>query len=102
MADTLIDAGPTVLTTSAATIVTPATLTVIRQIIVCNETGTTQTVTISKGVDGTGTRLWYQKPVYPGDPWEWSGGIVLPAGTVLQAKASANSALTLTVSGVAT
>ncbi len=105
MADTLVRlAGPAALTDSAATVYTVPALTsaVMRNIHVTNETGTTRTFTMSIGTDGAGKRVFYAVPVLPGDPFDWSGNIPMVAAEVVQAYASAASALTLVVGGIET
>lgn len=102
MADALFRAGPTALTTSAADIYTApgGTEATVRDVHVCNETGTTQTFTLSVGNDGAGKRLYYECEVPPGRPFQRTGAIHLAAGEKIQALASANSALTITLGGV--
>lgn len=94
--------GPTALTTSAATQYTvPAlTTTILRSIHVANEDSSARTFTLSIGTDGAGKRLWKDVTVPVGGSFDWSGFIVLAAGEVIQALASANTALTLVLSGV--
>lgn len=102
MADTLKRlAGPVALTTTPATVYTvpSSTTAVIREIIVCNETGTARTFTLSIGTDGAGKRLFKDATVRAGETVQITGQTVLAAGEVIQAVASANSALTLTISG---
>jgi hypothetical protein len=96
--------GPAALTTVAVTQYTAPLLTTatIRSIHVCNETSADHTFTLSIGVDGAGKRLFKSQPVAANDSFDWSGMIVLGAGELLQALADANTALTLTVSGVET
>ena len=94
--------GPTALTTSAATqyTVPGSTKAILRSIHVANESATERTFTLSIGTDGAGKRLFKDVPVAAGDSFDWSGFIVLDAAEVIQALASANTALTLTISGV--
>jgi hypothetical protein len=93
--------GPTFLTNSAATKYTATSVTaVIRSLHVCNETATTRHFTLSIGTDGGGKRLFHEQPVPPGDPFDWTGSIVLEDTDTIQALAETNSALTLTISGV--
>ena len=103
MADALARlAGPQALTGVAATIYTTpaATTAVVRAVHVVNETTTSAAFTLSVGVDGAGKRFFYAQQVAPGDSFDWSGNLVLAAGDVLQAYASAPAALTITISGV--
>lgn len=105
MADTLKRlAGPSLLTASAATLYTvPASTTAtLRNIHVCNETGTAATLTMSIGTDGAGKRLFMAFPVPGNDVVDWSGMIVMVAAEVIQAFSGTASALTLVVSGVET
>jgi hypothetical protein len=96
--------GPALLTGSAATVYTvPAsTTTVLRNIHVCNETGTAATLTMSIGTDGAGKRLFMGFSVAANDVLDWSGAIIMNAAEVLQAFSGTASALTLTTSGVET
>ena len=96
--------GPALLTGSAATVYTvPAsTTTVLRNIHVCNETGTAATLTMSIGTDGAGKRLFMGFSVAANDVLDWSGAIVMAAAEVIQAFSGTASALTLVVSGVET
>lgn len=95
-------AGPLALANAAATIYTTpaATTTIIRAIRVVNETATAASFTFSIGVDGAGTRIWYQHSVYLGDEFEWTGNMVLAAAEVIQAFASLATTLTITMSGI--
>jgi hypothetical protein len=106
MADVLKRLGstPLALTTTAATVYTaPAsTTTTVTAIHVANEGAAPATFTLSVGADGAGKRFFYGVTVYVGDSFDWGGQLVLAAGEVLQAYASAATALTLTVSGVET
>lgn len=103
MADTLKRlAGPSALTTSAATYYTvpSSTTATLRSIHVCNETATAATLTLSIGADGAGKRLFYQVSI-PGNGFlDWSGVQVMSAAEVVQALSGTSSALTLTISGV--
>lgn len=104
MTDTLARlAGPVALGAAAATIYTaPAsTVVVVRSVRVCNESATQRTFRLSVGADGAGTRFFYDVPVDPTDEgFDWNGSLILAAGEVLQAYASAASALTISISGV--
>lgn len=103
MADTLKRlAGPSSLSNSAATVyTTPAlTTTTIRDICVCNETGSAATFTLSIGADGSGKRLYYQVSIPANSTFQRTGNVVLAAAEVVQAYSGTNAALTLTLSGV--
>lgn len=110
---TVNNPGVTTLTTASQDLYpTPTTGagTVIRSIHVCNISGNVATfnLAISRGTTNladTGANcLFWQVPVSPGLPFDWSGFIHLGfSGTsadILRGLASANSALTITVSGV--
>lgn len=103
MADTLKRlAGPTLLTASAATVYTvPAlTTTVVRNIHVCNETGTAATFTLALGTDGAGKRLYKAVSIPANDSLDVGLSLVLGAAEILQAYSGTASALTLVISGV--
>ncbi len=103
MADTLKRlSGPTALTTSAVTqYTTPGgTTTTIRNLHVCNESGSDATFTLSIGTDGAGKRLYKDVTVPVNDSFDAGLSVVLAATEIVQAFASAGSALTLTISGV--
>lgn len=105
MADTLKRlAGPTALGTSAATVYTvpAATTATVRDVLVCNETGSAATLTISIGTDGAGKRICKDLSIPANTTWQLACGTVLAAAEVLQAYSGTASALTLTVSGVET
>lgn len=103
MADTLFLVGPVELTTTAATVLDVDTLPVtIIDLHVCNESGSARTFTISIGTDGDGKRLFKEFPIEPNGVVQRTGNIPLAVGTIIQAYASANDALTLTMGGVAT
>ncbi len=95
-------AGPVYAAASATTVYTTpaATTTTVRALRVCNETATAASFTLSIGTDGAGKRLWHQYYVQPGDPYDWTGFIVLGTTEVIQVLASTASALTVTISGV--
>lgn len=94
--------GPSALTTSAATqyTVPGSTQTIIRNIHVVNTNATVNSnFSLSIGSDIAATRLFAVTPI-PGSSFlDWSGFIVLAAGEIIQAFASA-ATLTLTISGV--
>ncbi len=94
--------GPTLLTGAAVTQYTvPASTTaILRNIHVCNETGTAATFTMSIGTDGAGKRLFMGYSVAANDVLDWSGFEVLVAAEIIQAFSGTASALTLTISGV--
>jgi hypothetical protein len=94
--------GPTALTTGAVTqyTVPGATTAILRSIHVANESGALADFTLSIGTDGAGKRLFKNQDVPTKGSFDWSGFIVLAAGEVVQALASAGTALTLTISGV--
>lgn len=103
MADTLKRlAGPTQLTNSASTVYTTPALTtaVVRDITVANTTAGAVTFTLSVGADAAGTRLYSAVSIPANSTFQRTGNIVLAAGETLQAYASANSSLTLTINGV--
>lgn len=97
-------AGPVALGTSAATLYTApgGGSAEVRDIHVCNETGTTRTFRLSIGADGAGTRIYYDCEVPPGRPFQRTGNFHLAAGETLQGMASAGSALTITIGGIET
>jgi hypothetical protein len=96
--------GPTALTNAAADqyTVPAATTTTVRSIHVCNETAAQHDFTISIGADAAGKRLFKNQKVDANDSFDWSGNIVLAAAEKIQALADANTAITLTVSGIET
>lgn len=103
MADTLKRlSGPAALTTSAAAqyTVPGSTKAVVRNVHVCNESGSAATVTVSIGTDGAGKRILKGFSVPANGVYDWSGSLVLDAAEVVQALASANTSLTLTISGL--
>lgn len=103
MADTLKRlAGPVALTTSAATVYTVpgSTTTTVRNIHVCNETGTGATFTLSLGTDGAGKRLYKAVNIPANDSLDVGLSLVLSAAEVLQAYSGTGSTLTLVISGV--
>lgn len=103
MADTLKRlAGPTLATTSAATLYTVpgATQAVIRDIIVCNESGSSATFTISIGTDGAGKRLYKGATLAAGSTFQQTGSIILEATEIIQITASANNAIVVTLNGL--
>lgn len=103
MADTLKRlAGPAQLTNSAATVYTVpgGTTTVVRDINVANTTGGAVTFTLSVGADAAGTRLYSAVSIPANSTFQRTGSVVLTAGEVIQAYASAGTSLTLTINGV--
>lgn len=98
MADTAIPIGPTQLTTSAATVYTAgASGGILRSIHVQNASGSDVTFTLSIGTDAAAKRMWDATTIRAnGGTLDWSSNHPIAAGTVVQAKASANSALVIT------
>jgi hypothetical protein len=96
--------GPAQLTNAAATKYTcPAlTVAVIRRMRVSNPTGGAVTFTISIGADASGTRLYDAVSVPAGGAVDIWGPFTLAAAEILQALASANTSLVLTVDGTET
>lgn len=94
--------GPTALTTGAVTQYTApaATTAILRSIHVANESGSTADFTLSIGADGAGKRLFRNQDIPTKGSFDWSGFVVLATGELVQALASAGTALTLTISGV--
>lgn len=98
-------AGPTALTTSAATLYTGpgSTTTTVRNIHINNETSGAVTCSLSIGTDGAGKRfVGPALSVAANSSFDWSGFLILAAAEVLQGLASANSSLTVTISGIQT
>lgn len=106
MPDVGVRVGPTALTTSAATLYTvPASTTLpVRNIHIANESTTTAvTVTLSIGTDGAGKRLLGPGLSLPASSsYDWSGFLIVNAAEIIQALASANTSLTVTISGINT
>lgn len=103
MADTLARVcGPVALAAAAATVYTSTGVTTtIRNIHVTNESGASAAFTLSIGTDGAGKRMFFQVPIGNGTAgFDWSGTLVLAPGELIQAYASAATALTLVMSGV--
>lgn len=96
--------GPAQLTNAAATKYTcpGSTVAVIRRMRVSNPTGGAVTFTISIGADAAGTRLYDAVSVPAGGAVDIWGPFTLAAAEILQALASANTALVLTVDGTET
>lgn len=94
--------GPQLLNTTGGTVYTvPAnTQAVLRDIIICNESGSAATFTISIGTDGAGKRLFKSSSLAANTTFQQTGNITLEAAEVIQAVASANSAIVLTISGL--
>lgn len=95
-------AGPTQLSTSAATAYTvPAsTTTILRNIHVQNGTGTAATFTLSIGTDAAATRFWDALSIPANSALDWSGFLVLATTEIVQWKAGTATALVATISGV--
>lgn len=99
MTDTAKQIGPTQLTTSAATVYTAgASGGILRSIHVQNASGSDVTFTLSIGTDAAAKRMWDAVTIRAnGGTLDWTGFHPLTtASTVVQAKASANSALVIT------
>jgi hypothetical protein len=97
--------GPTLLTNSAATVlssVASGTTITIRDIQVCNETGSDATFTLSIGTDGAGKRLYKSLTIPANGVMSSQRQIILTTGDILQAYSNTSSALTLTISAVVT
>lgn len=95
--------GPAQLAAAAATVYTVpgATTTILRYIRVTNTTGTDRTVTMSIGSDAAATRIFSAVTVLAnGGAIDWAGFIPMSAGEVVQAYASAATALTIVIAGV--
>lgn len=103
MADTLKRLyGPAVLTTSVVTLYTvPAlTSTVLRYIRFVNTTATDRTVTMSIGADAAATRIFAAMTVPANGSMDWTGTIPLVAAEIIQASASAATAINVIISGI--
>jgi|ERR1051325_2516365 hypothetical protein len=94
-------AGPAQVSNTAATkyTVPAATKTVVRQIHVFNPSGSAVSFTFSIGADAAGTRLWDSYSIAAGQPWDHFCYEVLEAAEIIQAFASTNNVLTLTIFG---
>jgi hypothetical protein len=92
---------PTLLTGSAATLYTATGVTAqIREIVVCNTTGSDATFFMSKGTDAAGTR-WYSGLNIPAhDTVHIDCKRTLADTNFIQAYSGTASALTLTVEGL--
>jgi len=96
------------LTTSYATLytvptnITTPTRTYMKQIDVCNTTGSAVTFNLhivpTGGTAGTGNALFYVQNVAANSTFSYSGVQVLPTSSFLSAKAS-TAGLTITISG---
>lgn len=96
-------AGPSQLTTSAATLYTvPASTTcIVRHIHVANTTANVVTLTLGIGAAGTAAnQLFSAYPLNGNAVLDWTGFMVLNAADILSALAGTGSALTITVSGI--
>lgn len=94
-------AGPLLITNAVVTRYTvPAnTKTIIRNIHIANNAGTSVDVTLSIGADAAGTRILDAIPV-PGDTTlDLYGPYVMDAAEILQSNASVTNQLTLTLAG---
>mgnify|MGYP000243344137 CR=1 FL=1 len=94
--------GPTFLGTSAATVYTVPALTtaVMRDVCVCNETGSAATFTLSIGSDAGGTRLYKSVNIPANSTFQRTGNIPLATGEFLQAYSNSGTTLTLTIGGI--
>lgn len=97
-------AGPAYLTNAAATVYTVPALTTatVLEWIFANEDSSAHTITVSIGADAGGKRLWKDVLIPANSTFQVTGNTVLAAAEVIQAYADANSAVTLTMSGVLT
>jgi len=102
VSDALSRIGPSALTNSAATIFTSTGQTTLRSIRVCNETGTARTFDLSIGTAGAGKYLFKGVTVAANDSFGDDLNITLADTEILQALASVNSALTITIGTVVT
>lgn len=93
--------GPTVLTTSAATLYTVpgSTSFYCRYVSVTNVTASTVAFSLSIGTDALGTRWRSNREVLPYKEYDWSGFLFVPTGTVFQAFASVATSLNIIISG---
>lgn len=93
--------GPTQLTNAAATVyTTPAgTQTQVKHIQVANTTGVAHNFTLSIGVDAAGTEVFSGYTIAANGVLSLFVSFFLAATEVLQAKADANTCLTLTIDG---
>lgn len=94
--------GPAQLTATAATLYTvpAATVAILRYIRIANTSGADRAVTLSVGLDATGTRIFTGQNVPANGSLDWSGFIPLTAAEVIQGFAAAASALTVILAGV--
>jgi hypothetical protein len=93
--------GPTALTVSAVTQYTaPAAGSVLTWVHAVNESGAAQTFRVSLGTDGAGKRIVHDVSVPVGGMVGLPVWIPLTSGEVLQALASAGTAITLVLAGV--
>lgn len=104
MADTLKRlAGPEALGTTPATVYTAGptlTSSTVREVNLCNVTGSPATFTLSLGIDAPGTRLYAAITVPGNTTVVKTGNTVLGPNEILQASCSPANAITLTISGV--
>ncbi len=93
--------GPSFLTTSAVTqyTVPASTRTVIQRIHISNASGAPVTFTMSIGADAAGARLYDGVSIAAGRTYDAYGPFTLEAAEIIQALASANSALVIEVTG---
>lgn len=104
MTDTANRAGPTLLTTVAATIYAPTGVTGnLLTIHVVNDTAAPVTLTMSIGADALGKRFFpigFQVPA--NGTADWDGFMPIHSGEIVQAYAGAANALTVTMGMVET
>jgi hypothetical protein len=104
---TPVQLGQAQLTTSYSTVYGPvpgATTVIVKEIIVCNTTGSAVVLDISYvpsgGTAGVANNILSQEQIGAYSTVAFSFSSVLPTGATIQARASAGSALTVTASGV--
>ncbi len=91
--------GPVSLSTSAQTVYTSAADTVVTRGRVSNPTGSTQTFTMSIGVDAAGTRIYSATPILAGRALDIYGPLSLADSEIIQAFGSSSS-LVLELNGL--
>ncbi len=96
MPDTAQRLGPQLLTSSSALLYTAPSSAVLRTIQVANNSGISRALTISIGVDGSGTRLVSSLTIPANGTYTWTGFLPLATSETIRANADANSALVMT------
>jgi hypothetical protein len=93
--------GPALLTNAAATKITVAALEkiIVRHIHVQNPTGAAVTLTMSIGADAAGTRFFDVYSIAAGTVLDHFCYYIMDAAEILQAYASVNNVMTLTIDG---